>query len=447
MPSDSTQILSISQSREHPLPGSEDNEGLVKVENVGKIFCADLKRSLRYGLADSFRELLPGHPRKFGSNGLPVLRGAEFWANQDISFELRRGECLGLIGHNGAGKTTLLKMLNGLIKPDTGSITIRGRVVALIALGAGFNPILTGRENVYVNGSVLGLSKQEIGNKFDEIVDFAEIEEFIDMPVRSYSSGMQVRLGFAVATAMKPDVLLLDEVLAVGDAGFRQKSMQWVKGFLDKNGIGIFVSHNQHLVQQICSKVLFLERGIPLFLGDTEAGQRLYIEKGRKKPDSPGKFDGDVEVDGLQIREIRVNRRNMTTYGEPIRFVITVSALREKLDAGVGFSIWDREGKKRLFTLRSDFCDWGVDLQEGENWISAEVKVPLVPNQYCLKGMIFDRRTAHPIVRVGFEDQPTVFTVTGSPDDPHVYKQVLHEELLAVPVEEISWARVDIEEA
>ena len=145
------------------------------------------------------------------------LRDGEFWAVQDVSFELRRGECLGLIGHNGAGKTTLLKMLNGLIKPDAGSITMRGRVGALIALGAGFNPILTGRENIYINGSVLGLTKKEIDAKIDEIIDFAEIREFIDMPVQSYSSGMSVRLGFAVAANLEPDILILDEVLAVGD--------------------------------------------------------------------------------------------------------------------------------------------------------------------------------------------------------------------------------------
>ena len=144
------------------------------------------------------------------------LRPGEFWAVKDVSFKLRRGECLGLIGHNGAGKTTLLKMLNGLIKPDAESITMRGRVGALIALGAGFNPILTGRENIYINGSVLGLTKKEIDAKIDEIIDFAEIREFIDMPVQSYSSGMAGRLGFAVATALDPDVLIVDEVLAVG---------------------------------------------------------------------------------------------------------------------------------------------------------------------------------------------------------------------------------------
>ncbi|MEM1013338.1 MAG: ATP-binding cassette domain-containing protein, partial [Planctomycetota bacterium] len=160
---------------------------LIKVDGVGKKFCRDLKRSLWYGVKDLAAEVT-GRPGERDN-----LRRDEFWAVDDVSFEVRRGECLGLIGHNGAGKSTLLKMLNGLIKPDRGSITMRGRIGALIELGAGFNPILTGRENVYVNGSVLGMTKKEIDRKFDAILDFAEIEDFIDAPVQTYSSGMKVR--------------------------------------------------------------------------------------------------------------------------------------------------------------------------------------------------------------------------------------------------------------
>jgi lipopolysaccharide transport system ATP-binding protein len=211
------------QHLDTPLAGGSgsvvESEILVDVQHVSKKFCRDLKKSLWYGLKDVFTEMNPWQPRSAALPAAPSgndLRPAEFWAVNDVSFQLRRGECLGLIGHNGAGKTTLLKMLNGLIKPDSGSITMRGRVGALIALGAGFNPILTGRENVYINGAILGLSKKEIDDQIDSIIDFAEIREFIDSPVQSYSSGMQVRLGFAVATAMKPDVLILDEVLAVG---------------------------------------------------------------------------------------------------------------------------------------------------------------------------------------------------------------------------------------
>jgi len=194
------------------------SETLIRVENVSKKFCRSLKKSLWYGMRDLSKEVLG---RRHGGDG--ELRPDEFWSVNDVSFELKRGECLGLIGPNGAGKSTLLKMLNGLIKPDQGRIEMRGRVGALIELGAGFNPILSGRENIYVNGSVLGLAKEEIDQKLDEIIEFSELDEFIDSPVQNYSSGMKVRLGFAVAAHMKPDILLIDEVLAVGDIGFRTK--------------------------------------------------------------------------------------------------------------------------------------------------------------------------------------------------------------------------------
>jgi len=229
---------------------------LIKVENVSKKFCRNLKRSLWYGMKDLGSELLC---RSQNSDG--QLRKKEFWAVKDVSFELKRGECLGLIGRNGAGKTTLLRMLNGLIKPDAGRIEMHGRIGALIALGAGFNPILTGRENIYVNASVLGLSKRKIDKKIDEIIDFSEIGEFIDTPVQSYSSGMNVRLGFAVATALEPDVLIIDEVLAVGDFRFRWKCLEKIKMLRFKGVCILLVSHNSHDLMRTCDFGMFLDRG------------------------------------------------------------------------------------------------------------------------------------------------------------------------------------------
>jgi lipopolysaccharide transport system ATP-binding protein len=211
--------------------------------------------------------------KRHGGNG--ELRRDEFWAVKDVSFELKRGECLGLIGRNGAGKTTLLRLLNGLIKPDQGRVEMWGRVGAIIALGAGFNPILTGRENIYVNASVLGLSKREIDTQIDEIIDFAEIGEFIDMPVQSYSSGMSVRLGFAIATVLKPDILLLDEVLAVGDAAFRFKCHRRINEVL-KDAAVIFVSHDMPHIARICDKTLVLTHGEVHFFGATQAGMEVY---------------------------------------------------------------------------------------------------------------------------------------------------------------------------
>jgi lipopolysaccharide transport system ATP-binding protein len=249
---------------------SATDDVLIRVDNVSKRFCRDLKKSLIYGIQDIAFDLLGRDRSESG------LRKSEFLANQGISFELRRGECLGLIGHNGAGKTTLLKMLNGLIKPDTGRIEMHGRIGALIALGAGFNPILTGRENVYIAGSVLGLSKEEIEAKYDEIVEFAELGEFMESPVQNYSSGMQVRLGFAIASQMEPDILLIDEVLAVGDVNFRMKCFSRILKLKDAGVCIILVSHNMTDISRICDKAAVFDKGKLCYLGDVSNGANVY---------------------------------------------------------------------------------------------------------------------------------------------------------------------------
>lgn len=231
------------------------SETLIKVEGVSKKFCRSLKKSLWYGMQDLGREIT-GH--QHGGNG--ELRPDEFWAVKEVSFELKRGECLGLIGRNGAGKTTLLKMLNGLIKPDSGRIEMKGRIGALIALGAGFNPILTGRENIYTNASILGLSKREIDQRIEEIIEFAEISDFIDTPVQNYSSGMQVRLGFSVASTLKPDILLLDEVMAVGDMDFVLKCFNKMDRLINDTAV-IFVSHSMPQLSRVATDVLLMEKG------------------------------------------------------------------------------------------------------------------------------------------------------------------------------------------
>lgn len=248
------------------------NEVLIKVDGVSKKFCRNLKKSLWYGVKDIAKEA-------FGlSGGYDRLRPEEFWAVNDVSFEVKRGQCLGLIGRNGAGKTTLLKMLNGLIKPDKGQIEMRGRVGALIALGAGFNPILTGRENIYVNGSILGLPKREIDNKIEEIIEFSEIRDFIDAPVQSYSSGMQVRLGFAIATTLTPDILLLDEVLAVGDTLFQAKCLQRIKDVQHSGGVILLVTHTLEHVAHYCNRAILLDKGILAMDGDASTTLTTYLQ-------------------------------------------------------------------------------------------------------------------------------------------------------------------------
>ncbi|MCD6017968.1 MAG: polysialic [Bacteroidetes bacterium] len=242
------------------------SEVLIRAEHVSKKFSKDLKKSLYFGLLDVFSGVI-------GSSKKRELRGDEFWAVKDIGFEVKRGECLGLIGHNGAGKSTLLKMLNGLISPDTGNITMYGKVGALIELGAGFNPILTGRENIYNNAAVIGFSKKEIDAKFDSIVEFSEIGDFLDMPVQNYSSGMKVRLGFAIAAQMEPDILIVDEVLAVGDLGFKIKCMNRIQELL-KNTAVIFVTHAMTQISNVCTRLILMNKGQVEFSG-TEIGEGI----------------------------------------------------------------------------------------------------------------------------------------------------------------------------
>ncbi|WP_414527893.1 polysaccharide ABC transporter ATP-binding protein [Nodularia chucula] len=248
----------------------QDDEVVLSVKNVSKRFCRDLKRSLFYGIQDIGGEV-------FGARRKDVaLRKGEFWALNDVSFELRRGEALGLVGANGAGKTTLLRIISGLIKPDHGSVEIKGRVAPLIALGAGFNPILTGRENIYVNMSILGLSKEEIDERFDQVVEFAEIGEAIDAPVQSYSSGMAARLGFASAIHTEPDILLIDEVLSVGDIKFRAKCHRRLSNLRDKGVSFVLVSHNTQAIFTACTHAVYLRKGEVIDSGSVNHVIRQY---------------------------------------------------------------------------------------------------------------------------------------------------------------------------
>lgn len=282
-------------------------EILVKVDNVSKKYCRTLKRSLWYGVQDITQEILGN------SSIVDTLRTDEFWAVKDVSFELKRGECLGLIGQNGAGKSTVLKMLNGLIKPEAGTITMRGKVGALIELGAGFNPILTGRENIYINGSVLGLTKKEIDNKLSSIIDFAEIEEFIDSPVQNYSSGMKVRLGFAIAIHTEPDVLIIDEVLAVGDMGFVIKCVNKIYSIMDSTAM-IFVSHNMPLIYRVCNKLILMDGGQVKYQGDnvSEGIDDYYAQF--EIPNQNYVKSKDALLNNITINEI-----NVMNYSSPIQ--------------------------------------------------------------------------------------------------------------------------------
>jgi homopolymeric O-antigen transport system ATP-binding protein len=201
-----------------------------------------------------------------------------FWALKEISFQVEHGESVGLIGRNGAGKSTLLKILSRITRPSRGKLVLYERINSLLEIGTGFNTELSGRDNVYLNGSFLGMKNQEIKNKFDEIVAFSEIEQFIDTPVKYYSSGMYVRLAFSVAVHLTPELLLLDEVLAVGDAGFQQKSMEKMRELLGSGGTIIFVSHNQDAIKNICKRAIWLENGKMLADGEAIPVVKQYME-------------------------------------------------------------------------------------------------------------------------------------------------------------------------
>jgi lipopolysaccharide transport system ATP-binding protein len=231
------------------------NGTVIKVGNVSKKYCRELKHTMLYGIQDISKNAVGLSSRS------ERLRDGEFWALNDVSFEVKKGESIGIIGANGSGKSTLLKLLSGIFMPDRGRIEIKGKIGALIEVGAGFHPMLTGRENIYVNGSILGMTKKGIDKKFDEIVDFAGIGDFIDSPVKHYSSGMYVRLGFAVAVHCEPDILLVDEALAVGDAFFQAKCIAKMNKMINAGTTLLFVSHDVGTVKSVCQKTLLLNTG------------------------------------------------------------------------------------------------------------------------------------------------------------------------------------------
>ena len=384
-------------------PDTTHGEVLIRATDVGKIFCRDLKKSLFYGLCDMFSELLPFQEKKGLGEHLRELRLGEFWANHGITFEVRRGECLGLIGHNGAGKTTLLKMLNGLIKPDAGSIEIHGRVGAIIALGAGFNPILTGRENVYVNGSLLGLSKKELDLKVEEIIDFAEIREFIDSPVQSYSSGMQMRLGFAIATAIEPDILILDEVLAVGDVRFRTKCLMRISTLLEKAAV-IFVSHSEEQLKRICNRGLLLEQGRVMSSGPVDECLDAYRLSSKILPIPETAYLNDSITDAEIICDHLSHRS-----GEDFLLKIKLfSKTDHKLSINV-ISIWDASGGSIAATDLTEFFN---HVCLGDTSYEVCIKsLSLKPGQYRFFWEAVESKNAQTIIRKLF---PFSITIYGS---------------------------------
>lgn len=273
---------------------------LVKVDGVSKKYRLGATRTSILGALSSSLHAV----RRSGNGHLGKNR--ELWALRNVNFELSEGQSVGLLGKNGAGKSTLLKLLAKITRPTSGTIEMHGRLSALIELGSGFHPDLSGRENVYLNGTILGLTRSEINRRFDEIVNFSEIERFIDTPIKRYSSGMVVRLGFAVASCIDPDILLVDEVLAVGDASFRQKCLQRIQTLVQSGTSIIFVSHNLYMVKAVCPTSLYIKAGEVKYSGRTSEAIELYEHDMHEEKARKFMLAGqDVAVD---FTELQINR-------------------------------------------------------------------------------------------------------------------------------------------
>ncbi len=296
------------------------SDAIIQVENLGKkyIIGHQVERNARY---TALRDVIANGAKSFlKSFQKPKAESQntreEFWALKDVSFEVKQGETIGIIGSNGAGKSTLLKVLSRITEPTTGEIRIRGRVASLLEVGTGFHPELTGRENIYLNGAILGMSRAEIRRKFDEIVAFAEVERFLDTPVKHYSSGMYVRLAFAVAAHLEPEILIVDEVLAVGDAAFQKKCLGKMEHVSEKEGRTVFfVSHNMALINQLCSKTILLESGRNILNGITEEVVNKYLlsmsESGGEK--FWNNFNSAPGNDSIRLKSVRALSNGETT--------------------------------------------------------------------------------------------------------------------------------------
>lgn len=345
-----------------------------------------MKLSMIYGLSDITRNLV-GRSSKSEN-----LRKKEFWAVNDVSFELKRGETLGIIGPNGSGKSTLLKMLNGIYWPDKGKITVNGRVGALIEVGAGFHPMLTGRENIYINGAILGMSKQEIAGKFEQIVAFADIGEFLDTPVKNYSSGMFVRLGFSIAAHCDPDILLIDEVLAVGDTGFRARCYDKIAELKKKSAI-ILVSHNMSAIGRVTNQCLVIHQGNLQYLGEPGKAIQNYLALFHKAEENQHQVagTGEANISNFQVLDQNGAAQTAFEFGETvsIEFDLEVSKLYPQVMISLGF--FDSESQY-IAQCHSRYNKFKIENTNKKQKISIKIpQLPLNPGDYTMSIIIFDR--------------------------------------------------------
>ena len=360
-------------------------ETIIRVQNVGK------KYVLRHHSGEgrsyvALRDVLAQKAAAlFRRNSGPNPTREDFWALKDISFEIKRGEAVGIIGRNGAGKSTLLKVLSRIVRPTKGRIEIAGRVASLLEVGTGFHPELTGRENIFLNGAIMGMAREEIRRKFDEIVAFAEVERFLDTPVKHFSSGMYVRLAFAVAAHLDPEVLIVDEVLAVGDMQFQKKCLNKMEDVTGKEGRTVlFVSHNMDLITKLCSKAILLTGGEVTSTGPVEEVARHYVEQANvlqtvfraKKADRALRY-AIIDTDALKEERLVVR----VGYRFPRKLPDPVFALVVYTEGGTAVTA----STTRFHPLRVD----SGNLLEGEVVVEFE-PLPLWPDRYTISFWLND---------------------------------------------------------
>jgi lipopolysaccharide transport system ATP-binding protein len=286
------------------------------------------------------------------------------WALQDINFEVERGEVLGIIGKNGAGKSTLLKILSKVTAPTTGSIKCRGRIASLLEVGTGFNPELTGKENIYLNGAILGMTKKEIASKLDEIIDFSGCERYIDTPVKRYSSGMTVRLAFAVAAFLEPEILVIDEVLAVGDAEFQKKAIGKMQDISRQGGRTVlFVSHNMAAVQSLCTRGVLLEQGKVVMEGNIGKVVNFYL-KGNSFKNSWEGEDGGRSMKLLRVEVFNKNKDEIFMNIDPIQILMKFEVGENFNDIVIGVNICSAVGNPLIGLLYNDYNDFN-EIEKG----------------------------------------------------------------------------------
>lgn len=335
-----------------------------------------------------------------------ILRGRraryeEFWALRGVSFSVPTGTTLGVIGSNGSGKSTLLKCLTGILTPDRGTVSVKGRISALLELGAGFHPELSGRENVFLNGAILGLTRKEILGRFDDIVEFAGLSEFIDTPVKNYSSGMYVRLGFAVAAHVDPEVLLIDEVLAVGDESFQRKCAERIEQFRRENRTIVFVSHGLSQVEQLCEQVVWIDKGelkmigpagevISAYQGQSHQGVRVQGEQGERWG------SGEVVISKIVILDERGQESSVLSTMEPATIVIDIESHMPVQDFVVGLRIDSLNGH-RIWGSNSRRNGKALGRIDGSSTVRIVLpSVPLLEGVYDLTASVTDHTEMHP---------------------------------------------------